>query len=233
MKIELYFLLFILYSFSGWLMEVVCKSFQYRRFMNRGFLIGPYCPIYGLGSLLIIFLLQGFSDNIVILFLMSILICSSLEYFTSYIMEKIFRARWWDYSQKRLNINGRICFSTTIPFGILGCVIVSYVHPFFLQFITSLPHLFIHVFTFLLLVLFLIDLSVSFHFIYKIRDIKVRGVRDNTEEITKRVKRILIKKSSLYYRHMVNAYPNFKIAVKQKKDIIKQKLEQDIHIKKS
>lgn len=233
MKIELYFLLFILYSFLGWLMEVVCKSFQYKRFMNRGFLIGPYCPIYGLGSLLIIFLLQGFSRHIVILFLMSILICSSLEYFTSYIMEKIFRARWWDYSQKRLHINGRICFSTTIPFGILGCVIVYYINPFFLQVITSLPNVFIHVITFLLLVLFLVDLSVSFHFIYKIRDIKVRGGRDNTEEITKRVKRILIKKSGVYYRRMVNAYPNFKIAVKQKKDMIKQKLEQDIRIKKS
>ena len=68
--------------------------------------------------------------------------------------------------------------------------------------------------------------------IYKIRDIKVRGGRDNTEEITKRVKRILIKKSGLY-RRMVNAYPNFKIAVKQKKDMIKKKLEKDIIIKKS
>lgn len=232
MTFEIYFLLFILYSFFGWFMEVVCKSVQYKRFMNRGFLIGPYCPIYGLGALLILFLLHGFSDHIGLLFMMAMLICSVLEYFTSYIMEKIFRARWWDYSQKKFNINGRICLSTMIPFGILGCVIVYFVHPFLFQFIDSLPNIMIHILTIVLFILFLTDLLISFHFIYNIRNISVKVVRDNTEEITRKVKHILIKKSSLY-RRLVNAYPTFKIAVKQKKEMIKQKLEQDVRIKRS
>ena len=122
--IELYFLLFITYSVIGWTMEVVGKLIELKRFVNRGFLIGPCCSIYGFGGILITLLLQYFTANPVVLFFMAILVCGVLEYLTSYFMEKLFNARWWDYSQRKYNINGRVCLNTIIPFGILGCLIM-------------------------------------------------------------------------------------------------------------
>ena len=106
--IRFYFLLFISYSVIGWIMETILKTIEYKKFVNRGFLIGPYCPIYGCGALLMTFLLQGYAEDPIVLFVFNIIICSILEYSTSYIMEKIFKARWWDYSYTKYNINGRI-----------------------------------------------------------------------------------------------------------------------------
>lgn len=95
--LEIYFLLFITYAFFGWLMEVICKLIQEKRFINRGFLIGPYCPIYGWGALAITILLKKYLDDPIALFFMSVIICSIIEYLTSYILEKKYNARWWDY----------------------------------------------------------------------------------------------------------------------------------------
>ena len=103
-----YFLLFMTYSILGWILEVSCKLVEKKKFVNRGFLIGPYCPIYGWGALIMTLLLNNYLNNIFTLFIMNILICSVLEYFTSYILEVIFKARWWDYSNKKFNINGPI-----------------------------------------------------------------------------------------------------------------------------
>ena len=84
--VMVYFLLFIIYAFCGWALEVLGKLIEKKRFINRGFLIGPYCPIYGFGALAITFLLKRYSDDAITLFIMAILVCGVLEYFTSYIM---------------------------------------------------------------------------------------------------------------------------------------------------
>jgi len=104
--VSTYFLYFIIYSFMGWMMEVICKLFELKRFVNRGFLIGSICPIYGYGVLGIILLVGRNTTDLLSVFLKSILVCSILEYFTSYLMEKLFHARWWDYSRRKYNING-------------------------------------------------------------------------------------------------------------------------------
>ena len=124
-----YFLLFFFCSMLGWLMEVTCKLFQFHRFINRGFLIGPYCPIYGFGAVFVTLLLSGFSDHPIAVFLLAMLVCGTLEYVTSYVMEKLFHARWWDYSQRKFNLNGRVCANTLIPFGLLGLVMVYFLKP--------------------------------------------------------------------------------------------------------
>ena len=116
--LKVYFLLFIIYAVIGWCMEVICKLIQYKKFVDRGFLIGPYCPIYGVGALLITFFLNKYVQDPVVLFVMAVVVCGILEYLTSYFMEKIYHARWWDYSSKKFNINGRICLSNLIAFGI-------------------------------------------------------------------------------------------------------------------
>ena len=133
-----YFLYFIIYSFIGWLMEVVLKSKDEHKFVNRGFLIGPICPIYGFGVLLIILLVGNSKSDLLAVFLKSILVCSVLEYFTSYFMEKLFHARWWDYSKNKYNINGRICLETMLPFGILSTIVIYVVHPLVIKFVSLL-----------------------------------------------------------------------------------------------
>ena len=124
-----FFLLFIIYSFMGWLMEVIVVSIAKHKLSSRGFLIGPVCPIYGYGVVLVSLLLQKYQNDIVILFFMSVIICGILEYFTSFFMEKIFKARWWDYSKKKFNINGRICLENLIWFGIACCIVIYIFNP--------------------------------------------------------------------------------------------------------
>ena len=127
-----YFLLFIIYSFMGWIMEIIDNIIVKHKIVNRGFLLGPYCPIYGFGCLSLIFFLSNYKSDPIILFFMAIVICSILEYSTSYIMEKLFKLRWWDYTDKKFNINGRICAETMIPFGLLGTLVICIINPFFL-----------------------------------------------------------------------------------------------------
>ena len=121
--------------------EVVGKLIEKKKFINRGFLIGPYCPIYGTGAILITFLLKKYVPDPFALFVMAILVCGTLEYLTSYVMEKIYHARWWDYSQRKFNINGRVCLNTIIPFGLLGMFIMYVSNPFLIGKIEALPEL--------------------------------------------------------------------------------------------
>jgi uncharacterized membrane protein len=116
--IEKYICIFLVYSIAGWFMESFRGLAKTGKFVNRGFLIGPYLPVYGWGVTLITIFLEKYVNDIGILFGMSIILCGVLEYFTSWIMEKLFKARWWDYHNRKFNINGRICLETLIPFGI-------------------------------------------------------------------------------------------------------------------
>ena len=213
-KIEYLFLIFIVYSFLGWILEVTCKSIENKRFINRGFLIGPWCPIYGWGCILIVFLLARFSNNFFALFCMSIIICSILEYFTSYIMEKVFKARWWDYSRYKYNINGRICLETMVPFGILGSLVVYYLHPFILSIINKMSNQTISTVSIVLMIVFLIDNIVSYDIMFKLKIPKLKIDKDSTEEITKYVRNLISQRSFLYKR-LMNAYPHM-IVLKNK-----------------
>ncbi|MFR8233559.1 MAG: putative ABC transporter permease [Clostridia bacterium] len=215
--IEIYFLLFITYAFFGWLMEVICKLIQEKRFINRGFLIGPYCPIYGWGALAITILLKKYLDDPIALFFMSVIICSVIEYLTSYILEKKYHARWWDYSNKKYNINGRICLETLIPFGLLGMIISYFTNPVFFNWYSSLSDIGLHIISGLLLLTFITDNIISSRIVAAIKAEGIKATKDNTEEITQFVKQKL-KEKSMLHRRLINAFPNMKdIHVKLKK----------------
>lgn len=224
-QIEEYIALFFIYSFLGWLMETVGDTIRKKKFVNRGFLIGPYCPIYGAGVLLITILLAKYNDDIWITFFMSLLICGILEYMTSYIMEKIFKARWWDYSQRKFNINGRICLETLIPFGIAGIFIIYVANPFLLKYINMIPDTVMHVLIGTLLVIYIVDLIVSFRIILNLKEM-TREFKDNTIEISDRVKKIIRRKYVLY-RRLVHAFPRIKENVLYSKwDEMKKRIEE-------
>ncbi len=222
--IEIYFLLFISYAFLGWCMEVTCKFIQYKKFINRGFLIGPYCPIYGWGALAITILLKRYMEDPLVLFVMSTLICSIIEYLTSYFMEKKYHARWWDYSNKKFNINGRICLETLIPFGILGVAIMYGTNPILFKLYNQIPQLVINILTVILFIGFIVDNIISSNIISSINVEGNKLIKDNTEEITEKIKQVLRQKSWLH-RRLINAYPGLKdIKVKIKK--VEQKIDE-------
>ena len=200
-------LLFIIYSFMGWSIEVVLKFIENKRFINRGFLIGPICPIYGWGALFIHIFLTKFEDKPLTLFCMAVLICSILEYFTSYLMEKFFHTRWWDYTDKRFNINGRICLETMIPFGLLSMLAIYILTPFYTSIINLLPEISIKLIAIILVVVYIIDSIVSTNIIFSFKDTIKTLEKDATEEISKKVKSIFQTKGILSKR-LIKAFPN-------------------------
>lgn len=187
LNVELYILLFFTYSFAGWLMESVGGIINVKKFVNRGFLIGPYCPVYGFGVVAITLLLGKYTNDIPVLFILSTVICGTLEYATSYIMEKLFNARWWDYHNRKFNINGRICLETLIPFGIAGSLILCITNPFFINLYSKIPDMWRHIITGGLVILFIIDSIVSFIIILSFKG-ETYTSKDNTEEISTKVK---------------------------------------------
>ncbi|MEG0284222.1 MAG: putative ABC transporter permease [Erysipelotrichales bacterium] len=124
-----YFYYFLIYSFMGWVMETVLCSVREKRFVHRGFLNGPICPIYGVGMVLIIFFLSPFINNIIVLFFLGMIFSSILEYIVGYVLEKLFYTRWWDYTKEKFNLNGYICLKTSLAWGILCIIMMRVVQP--------------------------------------------------------------------------------------------------------
>lgn len=125
-----YILLFFFYSIAGWTLESTYCSIGEKRFVNRGFMTGPMCPIYGTGALVMtLFMYNPYKDRPLMVFLLGMILCDIVEYVTSVIMETLFHARWWDYTYEFLNIKGRICLKHTLFWGIASVCYVYILHP--------------------------------------------------------------------------------------------------------
>ena len=228
--LEYYFLLFFIASFLGWCMEVTCKLFQFHRFINRGFMIGPYCPIYGFGAAGVTMLLSRFTEDPFAVFGLAILICGTLEYVVSVMMEKLFHARWWDYSTKRFNLNGRICANTLIPFGLLGLIMVYWGKPTLFGLFALLSESALEIICISLLALMMIDCAVSTWALIRIRMGAENVEGDSTETITAAV-RTLLQRESILVRRTLHAFPdariyNRRLLTRLKKLKVAQKLEE-------
>lgn len=207
-------------------MEVCVSLWNKHKFINRGFLIGPYCPIYGWGCLAIIIIVGQNTSDILSVFLKSILICSLLEYFTSYFMEKIYNVRWWDYSNKKFNINGRICLETMIPFGLLASLIIYVLHPAVIKLVNLLSPNAIAALAIILFIIYLIDNIISTYILFKIKG-KIKSERkDNTEKIKQYIEK-WFQDNTVLYRRIKNAFPKFQVFIKEleKYKIVKEKDE--------
>ena len=126
--IETWFLWLMIYSIIGWVYESTICSIGQRKLINRGFLNGPYCPIYGTGAVLVLLVLGRIQNPVLLFFAGAVLTCS-LEYLTSWLMEKLFHARWWDYSKRKFNIGGRVCLIGAVVFGAFSVVLILVLHP--------------------------------------------------------------------------------------------------------
>lgn len=146
---------------------------------------------------------------------MAVVICSVIEYSTSFIMEKLFNARWWDYSNNKFNINGRICLETMIPFGFAGLILMYMINPLITKFLLLIPNVILNVIAIIIFILFLIDNIISFKIILGFKNTTFIQENDNTAEITLRVKEALIKKSK-FSKRLIKSFPNLKITNKIK-----------------
>lgn len=135
LKLVQLFIVFIIYSFFGYVMEVIDCSLESKKFVNRGFLLGPVCPIYGVGGLLIWFCLKSYADDPIVVFVFGMLLTSIVEYVTGWALEKIFHNKWWDYSNRWDSINGHVCLGNSILFGIASLMVVYFAHPMVLGFL--------------------------------------------------------------------------------------------------
>ena len=202
-------LLFFFYSFLGWCVEVTLKYIQYHRFINRGFFTGPICPIYGTGAALITVVVGGLGpveNGYGITFLASFLLCGAVEYFTSYFMEKRFHARWWDYSQKPMNLHGRIWIGNLILFGLGGVAIIHIINPPLFRLFERLSLQTREIIDAALLCVFAADYAVT-HFVLKLVKSGIeRSEADNTEEINREI-RVLLSDRNIFYRRFADAYP--------------------------
>lgn len=215
--------LFFIYSVAGWVTEVFLKFLEYKRFINRGFLIGPYCPIYGAGAVLITVggkLLSPVDRTWAMSFLIAFVLCGLLEYMTSYILEKYFHARWWDYTERPMNLHGRVWIGNLILFGIGGVFILNVFNPRLLALAHRLePRLFAAILI-AVSILFVADVVMSYFIMNLLKQGVEKSRADKSEEIAAEV-RYLLENRSVFHKRILDAYPELTFRT----EMVKARLE--------
>jgi uncharacterized membrane protein len=209
------FSLFLIYALLGWIFEFMYTLIVSHKIVNRGFLIGPIIPIWGIGAIAITLLLNP-ADSPFSLLISSAFVGTALEYLVNYLMEKIFKARWWDYSDLPFNINGRVWLGSSIAFGIGGFCTIKFFNPFFYMLIGSIDKTVLCIIGSILFVLLIVDLCISCNIIKKLKLSAEMIKKDYTEEISKKVKAVLSEKSFAFKR-LLKAFPNVMFFTKPKK----------------
>ena len=212
-KICYWFFFFMIYSFIGYLTEITSCSINNKKLIvNRGFCLGPYLPIYGFSSVIMNIFLAKYSKDIITLFVMSAFVCTLMEYMTSLILEKIFHARWWDYTEKKFNLSGRVCLENSCLFGLGGVFIVSILHPFLDGLVSMIPHNVLIILSIILFVIFMIDVIITVTTMCQVKIATTNfTAKDATEEISRKVRNEIIKNKGLML-HMLNAFPKIKLS---------------------
>ena len=180
---------FITYSFLGWVMESIFRSISERKIINTGFLKGPFCPIYGVGAIIMLLFLKRFSDNLIVLFI----VLTIWEYLVGVLLEKLFHTKYWDYSNNKFNFQGRICLMNSIFWGILGVVFVKYIHPLIESLIEKIDF---RILIFVYSILGIIILVDAISSIIKVKNIKV--TLEKIEKLNNEIKEKLKEENVQY-----------------------------------
>ena len=159
--------IFIIYAFIGWCTEVSYAALDTGKFVNRGFLNGPYCPIYGCGVVIVVAILTPLRESLLILFIGSLVLTTALEFVTGYILEKVFHNKWWDYSDKPFNVKGYICLKFSILWGLACTFIMDVLHPLIYKAITWIPFIPGVILLSVLMCVFLVDCCITVSTILK------------------------------------------------------------------
>ena len=130
---------FFVYGFLGWCTEVAYAAVKQGKFVNRGFLNGPICPVYGIGVGVVVQFLTPVENNLVLLYISSTILVTAIEGITGFLLEKIFHNKWWDYSDQPLNIGGYVCVLFSLIWGVFCVLIVKVIHPLIYKVLTMIP----------------------------------------------------------------------------------------------
>jgi len=152
---------FVIYAFFGWCLEVVYQAVEHGKFINRGFLNGPYCPIYGFGVIIVYTALEPIKDNIIVLYFGAVILTTSLELVTGFLLEKIFSQKWWDYTNEHFNLKGYICLKFSLLWGVACLVTVRLIHPLVNSFVEKIPKIIAVPFLVLFFIGFISDITIT------------------------------------------------------------------------
>jgi len=201
---------FFIYSILGWLAEVLFEKVTTDHFVNKGFLNGPICPIYGFGALLFLLCLRPFQGNFLLVFFFSFVLATFLEYITDYVLEHLFHKRWWDYRDYAFNLNGRVCLLFSLFWGCGGVIILYFIHPIVMKTVSHISEDVGIIFLICLIVLFLLDLVITV-----IAMVKLSNMIDELVILPIKVKAELVKaykaaigKLSSIQKRILNAFPD-------------------------
>lgn len=178
--VSTYIIYFMIYSMVGYLCEVVYCSVGERKLVNRGFLYGPYLPIYGFGALAVIIALDPFLAWPPVVFLLGIVVTSALEYFVSWLLEKFFSIKLWDYSKRKFNLNGRICALNSLLFAFLVMGLMYFIHPLIISLVQRIPDDYIHLLALVVVIVISVDTTSSI--------MQMAAFRDRIEEWKTQIK---------------------------------------------
>jgi len=214
-------LLFFLFAFLGWVLEVIYAYFRHKKFVNRGFLKGPLCPVYGIGMTGMVVLSNLINQKIItnnliikvfLIFIATFLFTSILEYITGFLLELFFHQKWWDYSEEKFNLKGRVCLKFSVYWGILGLFII--------EFISIIPENLIKLtqrqidFTLLILIpIFIIDIVTSIDLALKL------------EKILKEINEVSEKAKDKLEENAMEAFENVKLRAEEKTLIMTEMME--------
>lgn len=180
--------MWFVYAFIGWVMETLYVSIPAGHFVERGFLRGPIIPIYAFGAYIVLYLLMPFGTHPLYIFIFGVIATSALEYITSYILEKLFNMKWWDYSKQKFNIHGRICLKNSTLFGLLSLALVLWIHPLIQKWTLLIPDNIRTIFTITFLVIALIDFGFTLASILNLRT-RFKDLQRDIEDFQQRALR--------------------------------------------
>lgn len=235
-------LLFYLFCIVGWIWECFYMSIRNKKLTNRGFLTGPYIPIYGLGGIAVYLVFQKYSGNLfsintLYIYLLGLIFATTLEYLTSILMEIIFKARWWDYSNEFLNLNGRICLISSLFWGLLSVIFIQIVNPLLLKHIININHDLKLIIVTALTTTMLIDIAITIIAIInlqeKISNIlsfeknalnTLKGKIENIQELSYKqilsdYKARLYNISNPFTKRLISAFPKLNFKSKERQNI--------------
>lgn len=173
---------FIIYSFIGWIWEVLFVSINHKKLTNRGFLIGPVLPIYGFGAVCMLASTIWIKNSIILTFVFGMVGASILEYFTGVLMESLFKIRYWDYSNRPLNLNGHICLGSALLWGLFSVLLKSFVHRPFSFIVLAVNYDVLTMIVFFLMMLVAVDFGLSFKSAMDIKAV-LQNITENSKEI--------------------------------------------------
>lgn len=227
-----WFLYFSIYSFLGWICEVIYCSIPVKKFINRGFLNGPVCPVYGFGALFVIYIMGWLNiDSPILIFIFGGVIASIIEFIADILLEYVFHTRLWNYSNRKFNIKGRVCLLNSTLFATLSLVLLEIIHPLMVVFISKFSNLAIILVASLFLIIFIVDMSLTVNEVVNL-NITLKNM-NILEKLKKEFNKKEFKLKRL--RRLIEAFPQlehkkYKEEFKRLKSLIKESIENNIKL---